>query len=321
MPRLPRALFACLTTLCCWFPKRLPAQSWTLHHAAFSASLGAHALSPEKPSPSRLSHFSARSRVGPTTPQIVVLGCEADIPQPVLLRAIGRGLPAGMGTHALPTPVLGIYRGNRLLAEDTGGALASDLAALARTTGAFPLAPVSPTAFVNYGSALAPSLTVGSYTVAIRSGDTGSGTALFEFYEINAPAPIPFVRNISVRGQTGSGDAALTVGFVISGETPLRLLIRGVGPSLAHFHLDGGIDHPRLEVYRSGAITPLARNDTWGGDAAIADAGRRVAAFPLPVGSRDAALLLTLAPGIYTTQLSPANTATGSGMIEIYLVE
>ncbi len=273
------------------------------------------------PMPSRLSNFSARSRIDPSTPQVAGFVCNTDVPRSVLLRSVGRGLPAGLGVNSLPTPVMELYRGDRLVAEDTGSVLAPNIAELAQATGAFPIAPVSPTSFVNYGSALSAQLTRGAYTVVTKSGDIGAGTALFEFYEVNPPAPNPFVRNLSFRGQTSPGDATLIVGFAISGDTPLRLLVRGLGPALANFPIAGAIADPRIAVYASGATEALAQNEDWGGDAAIAEAARRVAAFPLPASSRDAALLLTLPPGIYTTQLSAANAATGIGMIEIYLVE
>lgn len=174
---------------------------------------------------------------------------------------------------------------------------------------------------MNYGSALAPSLNRGSYTVTLRSGDAGSGIALFELYDLTTRAPTSFVRKLSFRGQTGPGDATLTVGFAISGDIPLRLLVRGLGPALAKLPIAGAIEDPRIAVYASGATEALAQNDDWGGDAAIAEAARGVRAIPLPVGSRDAALLLTLAPGVYTTQLLAAKAATGIGTIEIYLVE
>jgi hypothetical protein len=40
----------------------------------------------------------------------------------------------------------------------------------------------------------------------------------------------------------------------------------------------------------------------------------------LPAGSRDAAVLLALEPGAYTVQLTSVSGATGTAMIEIYVV-
>jgi hypothetical protein len=45
-----------------------------------------------------------------------------------------------------------------------------------------------------------------------------------------------------------------------------------------------------------------------------------VGAFALTPGSRDAALLTTLAPGSYTVQVSGADGGTGEALVEIYEV-
>lgn len=41
-------------------------------------------------------------------------------------------------------------------------------------------------------------------------------------------------------------------------------------------------------------------------------------AFALPAGSLDAGLLVNLAPGAYTVQLSGTSNGTGVGLIEVY---
>jgi len=52
----------------------------------------------------------------------------------------------------------------------------------------------------------------------------------------------------------------------------------------------------------------------------IVAAAQAVGAFPLPSGSKDAALLLDLPPGAYTAQMEGVGGATGIGLIEIYEV-
>lgn len=53
---------------------------------------------------------------------------------------------------------------------------------------------------------------------------------------------------------------------------------------------------------------------------AIAAAGERTRAFPLPAGSKDAALLLTLPPGASTAVSSAGGGASGEVLIEAYEV-
>jgi hypothetical protein len=87
------------------------------------------------------------------------------------------------------------------------------------------------------------------------------------------------------------------------------------------FGVERALARPRLTVYRGAE--PVAANGGW--TAAenaleIARAGALVGAFPLVTGSADAALLLELAPGNYTAQVSgPAGTG-GVALLEVYEV-
>ncbi len=127
--------------------------------------------------------------------------------------------------------------------------------------------------------------------------------------------------NISTRGEVASGDGILIGGFVVTGNAPTRVLIRGVGPSLASFGLSGVLADPRLRVYRGSEL--IAENDDWSSTGAEAAAGAQAAseagAFGLKTGSKDAALILTLAPGVYTAQISAADGISGgTALVEVY---
>lgn len=72
------------------------------------------------------------------------------------------------------------------------------------------------------------------------------------------------------------------------------------------------------------AITVINTNDNWAGgaDAAIiAAAATAGGAFPLANGSKDAAMLLMLAPGSYTVQVTGVGNTTGIGLVEVYDVD
>lgn len=273
------------------------------------------------PNRSRLVNFSARSRVesgGP--PQIAGVVCAGITPRTVLLRAVGRGLPASVGpSSTLPLPVLTLYAGSNAIGEDRGGLLNTSTVALARSVGAFPVN--APVPGVTYGSALVPTLGPGAYTAMTMSGDSGAGVSLFEFYDTGGDTAPALVRNFSIRGQTAPGAAVLTAGFVITGNGPMRLLVRGLGPALGAFGVGGTIADPRLTVYATGWSSPLISNDGGTSDATIAALARTAGAFPISAGGRDAATVLVLEPGSYTAQLSSATGASGTAMIEIYAIE
>jgi hypothetical protein len=106
---------------------------------------------------------------------------------------------------------------------------------------------------------------------------------------------------------------------VISGNTPKKILVRAIGPTLAAFGLTDTLPALRLTLFGAGG-QPLATNASWGGDGALAGAFAQTGAFGLPPGSADAALLVTLAPGAYTAQVSGAAGAAGVALVEIYEV-
>jgi len=128
--------------------------------------------------------------------------------------------------------------------------------------------------------------------------------------------------NISNRGPVGTGANIMIPGFAIAGTTPKTLLIRGVGPTLGGFGVAGTISDPAIELFPSGEFTAVQSNDNWG-DApdveALKTAFGLVGAFDLTEGSGDAAMLvMDLAPGGYTVQVSGVNDGTGVALAEVY---
>jgi hypothetical protein len=138
----------------------------------------------------------------------------------------------------------------------------------------------------------------------------------------STPSSNPFT-SLSVRGNAGSGQETLIAGFTI--EAPMKqVLIRGVGPRLSSFGVTGALADPRITVYDSAGRS-VAASDNWGasGDTEVAllnAAAAKVGAFPLVAGSRDAALLRTLPPGVYTVHVSGVGGATGIALLEAYQV-
>ncbi|MBL9187733.1 MAG: DUF1800 family protein [Opitutaceae bacterium] len=136
-------------------------------------------------------------------------------------------------------------------------------------------------------------------------------------------AQTPSVSNLSTRAQVGTAGDILISGFNIGPGGGKQVLIRASGPALAAFGVGGALADPQLELF-SGQ-TSTARNDNWntpiGGATPVTAANfTAVGAFAFPAGSRDAALLVTLAPGPYTAQVSGVGGGTGVSLIEVYEV-
>ena len=77
---------------------------------------------------------------------------------------------------------------------------------------------------------------------------------------------------------------------------------------------------PKLELFSGQTV--IASNDNWGGDVQLTAVGTSVGAFAVTdAASKDAMLVITLAPGNYTAQASPvAGTPGGPAIVEVYEV-
>lgn len=168
----------------------------------------------------------------------------------------------------------------------------------------------------------------GDYRVTIEHG----GRSYEQVFTLRAGAPAATVRmplssprlvNLSTRAQAGAGDATLIPGFVITGNVPVRVLVRGVGPGLAGFGVGGVLARPELTL-RAADGSLVATNRGWDiGDRAadIARESSRVGAFALAPNSGDCALLVTLPPGAYTAPVVGADGGTGVALVEAYEVD
>ncbi|MDP3071373.1 MAG: DUF1800 family protein [Opitutaceae bacterium] len=137
-------------------------------------------------------------------------------------------------------------------------------------------------------------------------------------------AQVPSLTNLSTRAQVGTGGDIIISGFNIGPGGNKTVLIRASGPALTGFGVAGALTDPQLTLFNS-ANTPIARNDNWNtpiGDATPLTVATfsGVGAFAFTNNSRDAALLVTLAPGPYTAQVSGIGGGTGVSLIEVYEV-
>lgn len=279
----------------------------------------------------RLLGISARATVGtPGDGRVLITGfiLGGTQPQSLLLRGIGPGLASLGITNAVPHPTLRLFDagGNLLLQNTQWDSTSPALAAAFSRVGDFALPAGS------LDSAVLTTLAPGAYTVQVVDA-TATGTALSEIYDAGASSDTSalHITALSTRGFAGTGDNILIGGFVVSGQVPQTVLVRGVGPMLQHYGVTGVLNNPKLSVYdATGQL--VAQNDDWGtpvttfvgqtaaSAAALVKAAADSGAAPLDAGSKDAALLLTLAPGAYTAHVESGDTQTGVALVEFYLV-
>jgi hypothetical protein len=252
---------------------------------------------------SRLGNVSLRATLAARQPLIVGLTMSGGA-KPVLMRAVGPGLAPFGVTNAMPDPTLGLFEGTQLVATNDNWTGESALVSTAAAVGAFPLTAGSKDAVLLRSFADGRTLQV--------QGAVG-GNVLVEAYDASSGS-FPRLTNVSARNFAGAGEEALIAGFSILGTEPKRVLVRAVGPTLSAFGVAGALGDPKLDVYAGS--NRIAGNDNW--PASLASTFSAVGAFALPVGSRDAAVELTLAPGGYTVHVSPATGVAGEVLIEIY---
>lgn len=263
------------------------------------------------PDPGRLINLSIRAVAGTDSATLIIgfaaQGGSGDAP--VLVRGIGPRLADfKVGGTLLADPRLTLF-------EDSDPIVTNDdwdasLAPIFKDSGAFSL-PIG-----SKDAALAAALPAGSYTAHITGASSETGIALGEIYDLTETySPmVPVLINASARCQVGSGAEVLIPGFVIGGSTPLRVLIRAVGPRLADFKVDDVLADPRLTLYQGDEV--IGSNDDW--EAALAATFAKVSAFGLRAGSKDAALVVELPPGEYTAHVQSADGAPGVALVEVY---
>ena len=105
----------------------------------------------------------------------------------------------------------------------------------------------------------------------------------------------------------------MIAGFIITGNVPKKVAIRGMGPVLGNFGITNFLADPFLEL-RSSSGALLQSNDDWkdSQQAEIQSIGLA------PGDNREAVIVTTLTPGSYTALLTGKGGTSGVGLVEVY---
>ena len=151
--------------------------------------------------------------------------------------------------------------------------------------------------------------------VYVRFGDQvgASSAGGFEEWsigssEIDSHEPV----NISTRLNVQAGDNVAIAGFIVTGTSPKKVLVRGIGPSLASTDVVGFLTDPTLELHAGS--TMISSNDAW---RSTQEVEIQATTIP-PSDDRESAIVATLDPGSYTAILAGKTGGTGVGLVEIY---
>jgi hypothetical protein len=158
-------------------------------------------------------------------------------------------------------------------------------------------------------------LSPGAYTAILRGNNNGVGIGTFEVYDL-AVAASSKLANLSTRAFVRTGNGVVIAGFTLGNNGGAdRIIVRGLGPSLASFGISNTLQDPTLEL-RDQNGTLLKANDNWTDDpvqaAEISGAGLA------PSNPKESAIAANLMPGPYTAILAGFNGGQGVGTVEVY---
>lgn len=143
------------------------------------------------------------------------------------------------------------------------------------------------------------------------------------FHSGTARAPVTGAQlfNLSTYAPVAANSSAIA-GFVVRGTVTKNFLVRASGPALAAFGVPNGLPNPALLLQAAPSGAFIGANDNWSDTSdnflQVASADFLVGAFPLPVGSKDAALVALFAPGGYTAIVGSADGGSGVALVETY---
>jgi len=120
--------------------------------------------------------------------------------------------------------------------------------------------------------------------------------------------------NLATRLFVDTGERVCIAGFIIDGDVPKKVLIRGIGPSLAANGVPTPLANPTLTLF-DNAGTGQTTNDDWKNSP---DAAEIMSSGLAPSNDFESAIIATLAPGQYTAQLAGKDSGTGNGVVEVY---
>ena len=269
-------------------------------------------------------NISTRLSVG-TVDNVLIGGfiTQGNAPMKLVLRGIGPSLANAVPpvAGALADPFLELHSGPSTIASNNNWKVnlagGSQKVAIENVL----LAPTD-----DLESAILAVLDPGAYTAIMHGTNNGTGVGLVEVYNLGAGAVDlsceAHLANISTRGNVQKGANVMIGGFINEGGTPIKVLVRAIGPSLTVNGtpngppLVGGLADPILELHKPDGT--IVTNDNWMSDptqtAAI------IATTIPPTNALESAILVTLpvGEGAYTAIVSGANGTSGVGLVEAY---
>ena len=227
-------------------------------------------------------------------------------PKHVLLRAIGPSLTGFGVPNVLADPMMELHGPSGFITMTNDNWRQTQEAEIVATG----IPPAH-----DFESAIMVTLVPGAYTAILKGNGNTLGAALVEVYDLSQGLSSKLA-NLSTRALVATGDDIVIAGFMLGSQNgPGRMVIRGIGPSLASVGLANTLANRKLEL-RDGNGALLKANNDWQDDPA--QAAEITASGLAPGNNLESAMAVTLPAGSYTALLSGVNNGTGIGLVEVY---
>ena len=258
--------------------------------------------------PSQPLNISVRARVG-TGSDVLISGFinTGTAAKKIILRALGPSLQQSGVTDPLADPVLELHAGDGSLIT-TNNNWKDNTAQQQLDITNNQLAPPN-----DLESAIVSTVQPGTYTAIVRGNTPGVG--VLEVYDVDRTTASRLA-NISGRASVQTGANVLISGFIVGNNIgAAKVVVRGIGPSLAQSGVTNPLADPTLEVHDNNGGIVIA-NDNWQENASQAT---QISATGLaPSNPQESAVAVSLVPGTYTAIVAGKNGGTGVGLVEVY---
>ena len=258
------------------------------------------------PNPTALANLSTRLRVETGDNALIggfiVTGTQ---PKKVIVLAIGPSLTGFGIADALANPTLELYQGSTQLDSNDDWQQSANKQAIIDSG----FAPAN-----DLESAIIATLPANNsqYTAIVRGANNTTGIGVVQVYDLDRSVDSKLA-NISTRGLVQTGDDVLIAGTIVAGQTPQKVIVEALGPSLS---VPGKLEDPILEL-RDGNGGLVDSNDNW------VDSPNKQAIIDstIPPGNDfESAIIATLPAGgaQYTAIVRGVNGTTGIAVVEVF---
>ena len=227
----------------------------------------------------------------------------------VIVQGLGQSVAVPVGVTRLANPVLQLKSGLTTIAQNDNWQdqeNPSDVQAIENSGHA-------PDDILE--AAIYKCLDPGAYTALVTGLNNSTGVGMVAIYD--ADDGTSYLKNIATRSWVGTDHAISIAGFVVTGDTPKQILVRGLGPSMESKFPPNSplLLDPQLRLYQGATL--IETNNDWGDAANAAEIGALPEPLP-PADAKEPAILMTLEPGPYTAQLLGVDGTTGIGNVAVY---